>query len=150
MRPHGKFCDPAFPKKGWNLQYEYDFGEKEFPCEACERQTVRYVHVVTHPAWPEIISIGCDCWDVLSDVKKGTARKQMNLRKKLVDAWQIMKGAKTPSLYIIAFRGRYSVYLFDDKGSWHLYITNHGVQIFDDYIATIEDAADKVAEVLLS
>lgn len=64
----GKWADPAVPKYGWECVDVYDSLADEDEdaglrvlCAMCEITPIRYVHVMTNPAWPDEIEAGCIC-----------------------------------------------------------------------------------------
>ena len=60
---------PNIPHKGWSLQNVIDVrGEDQGPddtnyqtCMMCNKEHIRYVHIVTHPDIQEEFSVGCIC-----------------------------------------------------------------------------------------
>jgi len=54
----------GFPKKGWKYEGTIDYKEEngEYAvCDYCDQTRVRYVHILSHEQWPEIIYVGCEC-----------------------------------------------------------------------------------------
>lgn len=57
----GKWSEKDIPKKGWSCVDIDDLGEPSLVCEMCETQDIRYVHVMEHPDYPELLRVGCVC-----------------------------------------------------------------------------------------
>jgi hypothetical protein len=65
MIDYGKWSQPGVPQKGWTCTGSYDSCENgeeiHRVCEMCERQPIRYVHVMGHDDYPGPLECGCDC-----------------------------------------------------------------------------------------
>lgn len=57
----GKWSKAGVPHKGWQCVDIEDLGEPQIECDMCELQTIRYVHHMEHPNYPEILEVGCVC-----------------------------------------------------------------------------------------
>lgn len=61
----GKWSQPGVPHKGWRYVSDYDSCEDgedlHVTCEMCESQLIRYVHVMAHDDYPELLECGCVC-----------------------------------------------------------------------------------------
>lgn len=57
----GKWSAPGVPHKGWTCVDIEDLGEPLAECEMCESQTIRYVHHMEHPEYPDVLQVGCVC-----------------------------------------------------------------------------------------
>lgn len=63
-RTHGKWSQPGVPHKGWacvDMRDLHEEGEDYRTCEMCEKQAIRYVHVMEHHDYPDQLECGCDC-----------------------------------------------------------------------------------------
>lgn len=49
------------PKRDWSCTGIIDLEEPSQTCEMCERQTIRYVHVMEHAEWDDELECGCVC-----------------------------------------------------------------------------------------
>ena len=58
---HGKWSQAGVPNKGWTCIDTEDLGEPELTCQMCESRTIRYVHFMEHPNFPEVLQVGCIC-----------------------------------------------------------------------------------------
>lgn len=57
----GKWSEAGVPKRGWSCVDVDDLGEPSQVCEMCETQDIRYVHVMEHPEYSELLHVGCVC-----------------------------------------------------------------------------------------
>lgn len=57
----GKWSALSVPHKGWHCVDVEDLGAPQQECEMCESQTIRYVHHMEHPDYPEVLAAGCVC-----------------------------------------------------------------------------------------
>ena len=64
------------PHEGWTCEAIYDLGEPVGVCRMCGHQIIRYVHVMSHPAYPRKIGAGCVCAGRMEgDVERARARE---------------------------------------------------------------------------
>lgn len=57
----GKWSSAGVPHKGWTCVDIEDLGEPSAECEMCESTTIRYVHHMEHPRYPQVLGVGCVC-----------------------------------------------------------------------------------------
>jgi hypothetical protein len=57
----GKWSIVGVPHKGWTCVDIEDLTSPSAECEMCESQTIRYVHHMEHPDYPEVLHVGCVC-----------------------------------------------------------------------------------------
>ncbi len=57
----GKWSVAGVPHRGWTCVDIEDLGEPQIDCEMCESQTIRYVHHMEHPDYPNVLEVGCVC-----------------------------------------------------------------------------------------
>jgi hypothetical protein len=57
----GKWSASNVPHKGWKCIADQDLGEPAETCEMCESSEIRYVHVMQHPDYPEVLRCGRIC-----------------------------------------------------------------------------------------
>jgi hypothetical protein len=57
----GKWAQAGVPHRGWSCIAIRDDGEQPTLCQMCELQTVRFVHVMQHPDYPETLNVGRLC-----------------------------------------------------------------------------------------
>jgi hypothetical protein len=76
----GKWCQPAVPHKGWTFVGFDDLGEPSAICEMCETQTIRYVHYMEHPNYPQQLGCGCVCAGRMEEDYEGARRREAVFR----------------------------------------------------------------------
>ncbi|MBO1518817.1 hypothetical protein J3U76_04035, partial [Oceanisphaera sp. DM8] len=57
----GKWSRSGVPHRGWHCVDIEDLGSPQVECGMCESQSIRYVHHMEHPAYPEVLEVGCVC-----------------------------------------------------------------------------------------
>ena len=57
----GKWSQAGVPHKGWHCVDTEDLDEPELTCQMCESRTIRYVHYMEHPQYPDVLQVGCVC-----------------------------------------------------------------------------------------
>jgi len=60
-RGSGKWSRPGVPQRGWVCNGIDDLGAPDAACEMCEVQSIRYVHYMAHPDYPDELAAGCVC-----------------------------------------------------------------------------------------
>lgn len=86
----GKWDDPAVPKAGWSCIEVYDSieddddGDRELHriCGMCEVKPIRYIHVMTHDAWPSSIDAGCNCAGQMEGNKEAAMQREQAAKRK--------------------------------------------------------------------
>jgi hypothetical protein len=61
MSGTGKWAQRGVPHRGWTCIDIEDAEEQEFQCEMCEATLIRYLHVMEHERYPEVLRAGCIC-----------------------------------------------------------------------------------------
>jgi hypothetical protein len=106
-----------------------DFEDLEEPsetCEMCETAEIRYVHVMQHPGYPEVLRCGCICaghleedYAAAEDRERRAKNRTARRRKWLNRPWQLSaKG----NWFLNTDGFNITVYL--KSGSWHSRITH--------------------------
>lgn len=80
----------GIPHKGWicidvlDLREEADSAQEfEYAqCEMCDKEKLRFVHVMKHPEYPDILNVGCICAEKMSDDYINPSKMENELRKK--------------------------------------------------------------------
>lgn len=76
-RGAGKWGRSDFPHTGWTAERtEY----RSAVCEMCERQHIRYVHVMRHPEVATPLACGNVCASRMSEDPEGTDHRETTLR----------------------------------------------------------------------
>ena len=99
----GKWIEPGVPHKGWECISWYDWCDDHDElriCEMCERQHIRYVHVMRHCDYPDDLDVGCVCAENMEQgyksnnsrarTREGGMRRRDGRRKKWLSlkAWK--------------------------------------------------------------
>jgi len=64
----GLASKPGVPKTGWRGEDIEDLGGPNEICEWCPwKKRIRYVHVMNHPDWPDLVRVGSDCAELMGD-----------------------------------------------------------------------------------
>lgn len=79
---YGKWSQPGVPHRGWTCVGIEDLGEPSATCEMCERQTIRYVHMMTHPEYPDTLGCGCDCAGKMEEDYEGARRREQEAKNR--------------------------------------------------------------------
>jgi hypothetical protein len=56
-----RWTTPGVPHSGWKCVDVEDTEEAEDKCEMCGNESIRYVHVMSHPDYPKRLQVGCVC-----------------------------------------------------------------------------------------
>jgi hypothetical protein len=85
----GKWSEKGVPKKGWNCVDVDDLGEPSQVCEMCETQDIRYVHVMEHPDYPDLLNVGCVCAERMEEdyVRPKEREKRLKRVARRRSAW---------------------------------------------------------------
>jgi hypothetical protein len=154
----GKWENPNVPKKGWACIDIYDDvgdngdGEDEdltFLCQMCEAKLIRYVHVMTHPAYEGELEVGCICAGHMelepgAAVERERAFKNRALRRRNWTRRQWRTSRKgNPFIRVNGF----VISVFPQRGGWGGVITDNftGQTLFAKRIYVHENAAKLAA-----
>jgi len=91
----GKWRRAEVPKLGWSSLHTEDLRERtpQTPltiCQMCEVRHVRYLHVMTHAAWPEPLRVGQECAARMEGVPPAAVRERevaLRARRKRLARW---------------------------------------------------------------
>ena len=133
LRQFGKWSQPGVPHRDWRCVGEFDaidaHGEL-LTCEMCEKQSIRFVHVMAHPWHGEHLNCGCVCASHMSgDSKSAEAReKRMRSRASRKKNFPSRKGWKTSArgnpnikadgVHIVIARNRDGKFRIGSKNVW--------------------------------
>src|SRR5216684_2441074 len=79
---HGKWSQPGVPHRGWQCVGIEDLEEPSELCGMCESVTIRYVHFLDHPDYPETLGVGCICAEHMEQDYVGPRLRKKILRSK--------------------------------------------------------------------
>lgn len=72
----GKWNQPGVPHKGWRCVDIEERDEQDHLCEMCEARQVRFVHAMEHPAYDEILHVGCVCAGHMEEDLVGARKRE--------------------------------------------------------------------------
>lgn len=83
----GKWSMAGVPHRGWSCVDNYDafevHGEDEFEtCAMCETMKIRFVHVMEHPDYSELLHCGCICAGHMEQSLSRAERRDTNMRNR--------------------------------------------------------------------
>ena len=80
---NGKWSDPEVPKRDWYCTGGYDRGRDNLElCDMCESASVRYVHVMRHDAYHDLLEVGCICAGNMTQDEEGAKRREADVRNR--------------------------------------------------------------------
>ena len=94
----GKWSRSGVPHRGWHCVDIEDLGSPQVECGMCESQNIRYVHHMEHPAYPEVLEVGCVCAGHMEEdvaaarTREASMKSREGKRKRwLTRKWKISK-----------------------------------------------------------
>jgi hypothetical protein len=121
----GKWRERDVPHKGWTFVDFLDLGEPSQTCEMCEAVTIRYVHYMSHPDYPEQLGVGCVCAENMSEDRVGPKEREKrvaNAAKRrsnwLTRTWRESRAGNS----YLNVRG-YNVVVYRTQGGWSFRIS---------------------------
>lgn len=125
-RATGKWALQGVPHKGWTCIEVEDLEEVAATCEMCEAQEIRYVHLMSHPNYPDELRCGCDCAGHMEEDYEGAIRRDKAMRgaagrkkKWLTRSWRVSEKGnsflRTDGYHVVVYRR---------GGSWAFRVTN--------------------------
>ena len=127
MRGTGKWALPGVPHKGWTCIDIEDLEEPSAICEMCETQQIRYVHIMSHPNYPDELRCGCDCAGEMESDYAGAERRDKAMRNAatrksrwLTRSWRTSANGNP----FINTTDGYNVVVFTKGKGWRFSVTN--------------------------
>lgn len=80
----GKWAIAEVPHRGWACVGDYDLGpdpDGMMVCEMCERQDIRYVHVMEHPDYPDHLEVGCICSGNMGNNYRAPVERERRMKR---------------------------------------------------------------------
>ena len=127
------------PHKGWRCIDVLDLGEdaeniEEIDyqqCEMCGNEKIRYVHVMKHTEYQEILHVGCVCAEKMSGDYENPRKREKTLRNKAIRRrnfnrveWKFNASKKT---YSKKYKGEYITILESKYGNWGVFFSNQKI-----------------------
>ena len=85
LRRFGKWSESGVPHRGWYCVGEFDAKEELGDltvCEMCEKQEIRFVHVMEHPRYASPLNCGCVCASHMSGDLKSAEDREKKMRSR--------------------------------------------------------------------
>lgn len=76
----GKWTQPGVPHKGWRCVDIEELEEQDHLCEMCEARLVRFVHVMEHDDYDDVLRVGCVCAGHMEEDLVGARRREAAYR----------------------------------------------------------------------
>jgi len=76
----GKWTQPGVPHRGWRCVDIEERDEQDHLCEMCEARLVRFVHVMEHHDYEEVLRVGCVCAGHMEEDLVGARRREAGFR----------------------------------------------------------------------
>src|SRR6478672_4462773 len=120
----GKWEDPRVPKKGWVCANHTDLESPKEICEMCETQTIRYVHTMQHPDYPDFIHAGCECAAKMEDDSNAAHNRERGLKnmatRKANWSRRQWRRSRNGNRYVNV--NGFNITVFQDGRGWHIRI----------------------------
>ncbi len=132
------------PDIGWRCMSIYDYETDSFTCELCGCSRVRYIHVMKHPEFSELLKVGCICAGVMEgdilaaqqrerEAKNKSRRKSYYLKKPWnaisENRWEITHRKLPLAIERCSFRG-HEYYNLDIDGDCFHWMDNRRMTSF--------------------
>jgi len=108
-----KLKELGAPLEGWECLRTWDSGDAAETCELCGFPTVRYVHEMAHPEYPDKLSVGCLCDGVMTGdelAAKERERQVKNRTKRWENFYKKVKERRwtrvRPGLVQLRYKGK--------------------------------------------
>jgi len=79
---HGKWSKADVPHASWTCDDIEDLGEPSEVCEMCEKTEIRFVHIMSHPDYPETLRCGCVCAGHMEGSLSRAKAREADMRKR--------------------------------------------------------------------
>lgn len=147
----------GIPHKGWvcidilDLKEEFDSAQEfEYAqCEMCDKEKLRFVHVMKHPEYPDILNVGCVCAEKMAEDYINPRKMENELRKKASRRsnfkrveWNFNRIKNT---YSKKYRGEYITIKKATNGNWAVFFAGQRVWKYNGKNILSFEVAEKVA-----
>jgi hypothetical protein len=86
---------PGVPQTSWRCKDIEDLGGRNEICEWCGKKRIRYVHVMSHPGWPDLVRVGYKCAILMGDTY--ACQREPEFRRNPVWRTQVASGTRIDS-----------------------------------------------------
>ena len=70
------------PHKGWVFEDIVDYEDEYTQCEMCDKEGIRFVHILSHPEYGEI-HVGCECASKMLNDYVNPQQREKDFRNKI-------------------------------------------------------------------
>ena len=115
-----RWDQPEIPHRGWLLAHVDDRGRAEHTCEMCGKESIRYVHTLTHPTYESPLTVGCICAEKMSqdynprEAERGLRNRAQRRKTWLAGAWRRTRNGHARR----ELDGRLVILIEEADGSW--------------------------------
>lgn len=146
---------PGVPHKGWDLHDVVDardergleYGDYD-SCQFCGQDQIRWVHILQHSDYQDLIEVGCDCAEKLTEDYVNPKRRENELRNRSSRRGRFPeKGWKTSSKGnpYISHNGKLAVVFGTPSGKFKISIDK---QIHSKAFNTMDEAKMGVFDIV--
>lgn len=116
----GKWSQPGVPHKGWVLLDFEDLGGVYETCQMCETMSIRYVHHMEHPSYPEVLGVGQVCASKMEEDYRAAAARERTAKNvaKRRSNWMSTEWRESEKGNHYINRQDFNIVLFRRSGSW--------------------------------
>lgn len=72
----GKWAEKGVPHKGWRCVDIEELEDADQLCEMCEARQIRFVHIMEHDRYPDVLRVGCVCAGHMEQDPVGAQRRE--------------------------------------------------------------------------
>jgi len=125
MATFGKWSQAGVPQKGWSCVGVEDLGLPSEQCQMCERQEIRYVHLMEHPNYPEVLGCGCVCAGRMEENYSGARKREADVKNaaRRRTGWLMRKWKLSQSGNRYVKTDGFRIVVFQKFGGWSGMIT---------------------------
>jgi len=130
----GKWLDDKTPKRDWQLHEVIDLETADNLCGMCEREYIRFAHIMKHPKYKDRLEVGCICAGYMlgdnnqakrniSDLMNRVKRRQTFLQKepeiseKGNPYIKVRATQNNPAHHVVFVKSKYNSYNFIIDGN---------------------------------
>jgi len=125
MTDFGKWSQVGVPQKGWSCVGIEDLGEPSARCEMCEVKEIRYVHLMEHANYPEVLGCGCVCSGKMEDDYSGARKREADVKNaaRRRSRWLARKWKRSQLGNHYVKTDGFHIVVFEKSGAWSGTIT---------------------------
>jgi hypothetical protein len=126
----GKWSEEGVPHRGWVCLDVQDLEEPSALCAMCETAEIRYVHVMQHANYPEILEVGCVCAEHMAEDYVGPRQREQALRARARrrSTWQQRQWSWSRKGNLYLNTEGYNLTVYPVGPAWQIRVTNRTTQ----------------------